>query len=743
MKLSSTLTQAALLATAAVVCAQDLAYLSHKGKGYDVDGMDTNGFSSTGFNRFGKDKYGRSYTEADAGIEGEGRRLPPHSSTTTHGPAPSHSGQWDPYWPGWGHGHDKDDHDHEKHTKRDKNGHIIDKAWYHMSHPHTVTEIQTQFEFTEVFITSSVRPTGDFWCDGGWIQLTKVGDLMDDEWAVAYITGYLQLIGANVHDVDTYDWCYNTLDMNNHAACAYQYAASNDPVDIAKAFSTASDDGTSIIILHVCELPCLELICEVTQENLMALQPLRLVEITFTKSAEARRPIDTPCLDGDGIYEPPNGDGGKTFSFCPIGEFCTAGGDPNPGNPECYCAPCPNIQYCLAPSCYAIQIAPDNATSPDWVLESSCAPINGIESCQQGYYDTPEGTCAQCPPAANCNTPVCSTGEMSMCAYGEFSCSNNYTNSAIPGGSGTCFCANSGCQQQPGLGSIFGVLRILKEDGTFLPAPNVPVSITQFNQRRDPQANVVTSDANGEYLFINVQPGTYGIYFETSIPSADGTMLYATCTANLRRVYADVVTNSGTNIYTVGGTLVGRATSIDEMPIVGLPLHLSGPNGVVDAITLDDGFYIFPPSEVGTGIFQLETVSELGDYFAISPISQELVSVSDTPLRQNFKYSPVGVISGTTTQAGSFAVIPGVTIIILHVETGDVLSLMSDAEGKFRSPELPSGNYTIDAPPTVLFANVVLPLIPPPDSVIQIELLNNAVGYNYVYGDIESQFPEC
>eukprot|EP01134_Creolimax_fragrantissima_P002557 CFRG2557T1 len=446
MKLSSTLTQAALLATAAVVCAQDLAYLSHKGKGYDVDGMDTNGFSSTGFNRFGKDKYGRSYTEADAGIEGEGRRLPPHSSTTTHGPAPSHSGQWDPYWPGWGHGHDKDDHDHEKHTKRDKNGHIIDKAWYHMSHPHTVTEIQTQFEFTEVFITSSVRPTGDFWCDGGWIQLTKVGDLMDDEWAVAYITGYLQLIGANVHDVDTYDWCYNTLDMNNHAACAYQYAASNDPVDIAKAFSTASDDGTSIIILHVCELPCLELICEVTQENLMALQPLRLVEITFTKSAEARRPIDTPCLDGDGIYEPPNGDGGKTFSFCPIGEFCTAGGDPNPGNTECYCAPCPNIQYCLAPSCYAIQIAPDNATSPDWVLESSCAPINGIESCQQGYYDTPEGTCAQCPPAANCNTPVCSTGEMSMCAYGEFSCSNNYTNSAIPGGSGTCFCASSSCE---------------------------------------------------------------------------------------------------------------------------------------------------------------------------------------------------------------------------------------------------------------------------------------------------------
>ena len=53
-------------------------------------------------------------------------------------------------------------------------------------------------------------------------------------------------------------------------------------------------------------------------------------------------------------------------------------------------------------------------------------------------------------------------------------------------------------------------------------------------------------------------------------------------------------------------------------------------------------------------------------------------------------------ISGTV-QDESGAVIPGVAITVRNVDTGLSRSLSSDAEGRYRAPNLPIGNYEVEA----------------------------------------------
>ncbi|KNC86592.1 hypothetical protein SARC_01273 [Sphaeroforma arctica JP610] len=452
--MKSPLSAVVLLTVAAnAIAQQEPAYFSHKGKTFDVDGFDASSYSYTGFNKYGKDKYGRSYIEVENGsgaaVDAGGRKM-----ATTEKPAstgnvePTESGDWENYWPSFGNG--KDRVHKQEGIIRAGNGKIIDKAWYHISNrpAPTVTETQTQYEFTEVYITSSVAPTEDFWCDGGWIQITKEGDLMDDDWAVAYITGYLQVIGANVDDVDTYDWCVNTKDVDNAGACARQQAASHSPADIAAAFTAATDDHTSQIILFVCDLPCLDSICQLTQENYSKLTPLRLTEIAFTKTSGSARDVNTTCLDGESVYAPSNGIGSKTIRFCPQGQVCNTDNDAGPvqpGNPFCECQACPDIPFCLSPTCVVEQTASVTDALPVWISTPSCLPVNSQAACQSGYYyHAVSEKCTICNSSPNCRSTVCTGPSNAMCPFG--SCQGSFVNTAAPGKAGTCFCNDpNGC----------------------------------------------------------------------------------------------------------------------------------------------------------------------------------------------------------------------------------------------------------------------------------------------------------
>lgn len=53
-----------------------------------------------------------------------------------------------------------------------------------------------------------------------------------------------------------------------------------------------------------------------------------------------------------------------------------------------------------------------------------------------------------------------------------------------------------------------------------------------------------------------------------------------------------------------------------------------------------------------------------------------------------------GAISGTVRDQ-SGAVIPGVTVTVSHVDTGLARTVQSDAQGRYRAPELPLGNYEV------------------------------------------------
>ncbi|KNC72976.1 hypothetical protein SARC_14462, partial [Sphaeroforma arctica JP610] len=92
--------------TGTVVSAEseNIAYLSLKGKTFNVDGMDSDGFTYTGLNKYGIDKYGRSYTEVGSGngadVDAGGRKMASTSAPTfTSDVDPTESGDWQNYWP--------------------------------------------------------------------------------------------------------------------------------------------------------------------------------------------------------------------------------------------------------------------------------------------------------------------------------------------------------------------------------------------------------------------------------------------------------------------------------------------------------------------------------------------------------------------------------------------------------------------------------------------------------------------
>ncbi|KNC77398.1 hypothetical protein SARC_10138, partial [Sphaeroforma arctica JP610] len=410
-----------------------------------MDGFDADGNTYTGLTKAQLISGDAGFDSDDAMVAAGGRKRPDTTgaSSSTDIADPTESGDWENYWPSF---NGKKLLFKKEGITRAGNGKIIDKAWYHMSNrpAPTVTETQTQFAFTQVYVTSSVEPTDNYWCDGGWIQITKDGDLMDDDWVVAYITGYLSLISPNVDDVDTYDWCVNTNDKNNTGACARQYAKSHSEADLDAAFAVASNDHTSTIILHVCSLPCLDAMCVATQENYAFLQPLRLHEISFTKSSSGYRNISTPCLNGEGIYSPAGSSGRKTFGFCPQGQRCDT---INPGTDMCQCEACPpGLTNCLESTCVASQTANDTATAPVWEPTFRCA----TGACEQGFYqDKTTGQCTSCSFVSGCTEAVCTSSFDTQCAYGG--CIGGCFNTAPPGGSGMCTCDSLTCSGQTAL----------------------------------------------------------------------------------------------------------------------------------------------------------------------------------------------------------------------------------------------------------------------------------------------------
>ncbi|KNC85142.1 hypothetical protein SARC_02666 [Sphaeroforma arctica JP610] len=614
--MKTTISTVFLLAVAAYTNAQqELAYFSHKGKAFDVDGFDANSYSYTGFNKYGKDKYGRSYTEAEsgngaevsAGVDGAGRvgvgHLSPSIASTADAD-PTESGDWSNYWPSFGHGKDRV---HKKEgIVRAGNGKIIDKAWYHMSNrpAPTVTETQTQFEFTEVYITSSVAPTEDFWCDGGWIQLTKEGDLMDDDWAVAYITGYLQVIGANVDDVDTYDWCFNTRNESNAGACARQQASSHSPEDIAAAFESATDDHTSQIILFVCDLPCLDSICKATQENYDKLTPLRLTEVSFTKSSGSTRDVNTTCIDGEGIYSPPNSAGGKTFNFCPQGQVCNVDGEAQPGDASCVCEACADVLSCLSSTCYVthkIKYETKPEAEPEWVSQPKCLPVNGQPSCYFGYYES-NGQCNECPYVDNCKmgSSVCTGLMNAMCAFGG--CQKNYINTAAPGGSGSCLCLSEPtetsckpqCANADNCGSVTVISEVFMPDGTLVPRSNTGFTLTCTADGTVGDEIKSVTGRSGEET-VNADPCAYVLSLDREEITIDG-VVYVALEGNGDEATVMNGTSSTINVRFVPENSVGVLVlnTLTGEPIEGINVTA---NGNVTKTTGPTGSVLFSAEE--------------------------------------------------------------------------------------------------------------------------------------------------
>eukprot|EP01134_Creolimax_fragrantissima_P002932 CFRG2932T1 len=344
-------------------------------------------------------------------LDTHGRVVRDESERIGEQPEPTISSAWkDSYWPSWGDKLIEIPHGSPEHIPGG-NQQLLDHWWQHTNGENEI-ETQTQLEFVQVTATSENTPTGGFWCDGGYVTITKVGRFLDDDWAIAYIMGYLEVIGLSTEGVESYDWCYNT-DKNVSHAC---WRVNGDTSD------AGVNDDTTIITLKVCDMPSLEHVCLGTAENYKQLDGFRIKTVSLT-TFDNRDGFQTPCLKGNGDAYPYVADvDSRHFYFCRPGQM-TSNFFSN-----YKCEACPGVEDCLSPYC-----------TPSFSITSGQVDNNVCGATGLGWYVSENGSVKQCKPAVGCVTgqEYCVSDVNSKCAYAG--CEVGYLNTATPGNYGDCY----------------------------------------------------------------------------------------------------------------------------------------------------------------------------------------------------------------------------------------------------------------------------------------------------------------
>jgi hypothetical protein len=258
-------------------------------------------------------------------------------------------------------------------------------------------------------------------------------------------------------------------------------------------------------------------------------------------------------------------------------------------------------------------------------------------------------------------------------------------------------------------GSITGTVT---DAGTAAPLANVTVQI--FTSAGN-FANSTSTNASGVYSTVGLPAGNY---FARTFTTSNGLNYQDKAYNNIACLGCNITTatpiavtvpatTSGINFALLpGGNITGTATDAGTAALlasVNVSIYTSTGAFVLGTFTNASGVY--KTGGLPAGNYFARTFASSIDYqdkaynnipcpsCNITTATPIAVTVGATTSSINFALSPGGVITGTVTDAGTAALLAGVSVNIYTSTGAFVLGTSSNGSGVYRTGALPAGNY--------------------------------------------------
>ncbi|WP_319944963.1 MSCRAMM family protein [Nocardia macrotermitis] len=217
-------------------------------------------------------------------------------------------------------------------------------------------------------------------------------------------------------------------------------------------------------------------------------------------------------------------------------------------------------------------------------------------------------------------------------------------------------------------------VRVHREDGR----PVSGAALTLIDQRGQQVARATGGD-NGNYRIAAPAAGQYVL-----IASASGHQPAAAT------VFADGRTTPWELTLTGNGELSGVVTTGDGQPLAGVTITLTDPRGdvVTAGVTGDDGVYTCQGTVAG--VYTLVAVAQ-----GRQPHAVTLTVPESGMLHYDIELSSTAALVGRAWSASD--VVADAQVSVLDSAGRVVGSVFTDAEGNYRIPDLPDGDYTVVA----------------------------------------------
>ncbi|MFV9506161.1 MAG: MSCRAMM family protein [Oscillochloridaceae bacterium umkhey_bin13] len=234
--------------------------------------------------------------------------------------------------------------------------------------------------------------------------------------------------------------------------------------------------------------------------------------------------------------------------------------------------------------------------------------------------------------------------------------------------------------------------------------------------------SIATSGADGSYTSGALPPGNYRLQFVTLFSRSSTTAQYSGAIYNNAANFAaatPVTVGVGEAVsgidaaLTAGGTISGTVSGDELGPLAGVLVKAFDANGRIQAVTTSDRLGAYQLRGLGAGSYNVRFTplsSASPSTRAFTPASYDADPSSDAidpvVLGAGANLTSINIslfrgaqIIGTVSSDRTGAPLPGVAVVVIEAPEGGPAALvgvgLSDADGRYSSPALVSGNYKL------------------------------------------------